>query len=68
MYKKRNKIENLHMDSCNFNMVFGKEAKIYTREKTALGRVAFAVMKHHDQSSFERKEFILLTLPNHCSL
>lgn len=57
----------MHIDSCNYNMVFGKDTKIHTREKSALGRFIFAVMNHYDQNNFERKKFILLILLNHCS-
>jgi hypothetical protein len=30
-------------------------------------RVSIAVVKHHDESNLERKGFIQLTLPYHCS-
>jgi len=30
-------------------------------------RVTLVVMKHHDQSNLGREEFILLSLPHHCS-
>ena len=34
---------------------------------SVLVRVTIAMMKHHDQNNLERKGFIWLTFPHHCS-